>query len=311
MKQHRNLFTILLLVVLVVTGCSGSAAGMVNEGNEAFAKQAYEEAWAQYQAAQIEEPELAEPYYNAANALYREGKYDEALEQMQKALAYADQEVLAANGFYNQGNTAYNLQDMAAAVEAYKQALLRDPNDQDAKYNLELALQQLEQQESEQQQNDQEDQGDESDQQNQDEQQQEDQQSQSQDGQGEQQQEDQGEGDQQDENQGDQEQGDQQEGDQSQEGDQGQEGEQSPDGQDQQPGEDGEPETPQGGQGTEPTDEQPDETGDYSVMPEPGQRLSADQARQLLAAIGRGTETLQERLGAIFSGGGRPPLQDW
>jgi hypothetical protein len=46
-------------------------------------------------------------------------------------------------------------------------------------------------------------------------------------------------------------------------------------------------------------------------MPEPGQRLSADQARQLLAAIGRSSQTLSERLGAIFTGNNRPPLQDW
>lgn len=290
---------LLLLVLLFGAGCAGSAASKVAEGNDEFAREAYEAAWAQYQAAQIEQPELAEPYYNAANALYRQGKYDEALAEMQKALAYADQDVLAAQGFFNQGNTAYNLQDMAAAVEAYKQALLRNPNDLDAKVNLELALQQLEQEQSQQQPSDQEDQGEESP-----EQQDEQQTDQSQDGQGEQQQDQsQGEGEQQEQEQGEQPGDQQQPGDEGSQGEQGQQGEPSPDGQQpQQVGPDGRPETLQPGDGQD---------QGFNVMPEPGQRLSADQARQLLAAIGRSSQTLQERLGAIFSGNSRPPLQDW
>jgi hypothetical protein len=47
------------------------------------------------------------------------------------------------------------------------------------------------------------------------------------------------------------------------------------------------------------------------MTPQPGQRLSPDQARQLLAAIGRGSQTLQQALGQIFGGGSRPPVQDW
>lgn len=39
-----------------------------------------------YNEAQVKSPELAEPYYNAANALYRQGNYEEALKQLQKAL---------------------------------------------------------------------------------------------------------------------------------------------------------------------------------------------------------------------------------
>ena len=64
-----------------------------------YAEQAFQDALVAYQTAQIEEPELAEPYYNAANALYRQGAYDDALEQMQMALSFADEESLAQAGF--------------------------------------------------------------------------------------------------------------------------------------------------------------------------------------------------------------------
>ena len=46
-------------------------------------------------------------------------------------------------------------------------------------------------------------------------------------------------------------------------------------------------------------------------MPTGGQELSEEQARQLLTAIGRRTETLQERLQQIYVAPGGPPAEDW
>ena len=66
-----------------------SAAKLTADGNEAFAQQAYEEALQAYSEAQAKSPELAEPYYNAANVLYREGKYEEALKALQAAAQVA------------------------------------------------------------------------------------------------------------------------------------------------------------------------------------------------------------------------------
>jgi hypothetical protein len=39
--------------------------------------------------------------------------------------------------------------------------------------------------------------------------------------------------------------------------------------------------------------------------------MTAEQARQLLAAIAQDSETLQERLGQIFVAPPIPPVQDW
>lgn len=309
-----------LLVALLASACSASKAEKLNqEGNDAFAEQAFQDALVAYQTAQIEEPELAEPYYNAANALYRQGAYADALKQMEMALSYASEESLAQAGLYNLGNSSYNQQDLQTAVDSYKQALLLNPDDQDAKYNLELALQQLQQQQQneqqqEEEQQDQSGQGDEQQEQDQsgegesqDEQQQEQSQDQ-QDGEGDQQQEQDQSG------QGDEEQpAEQQDG---QESDQGQEGqEQQDEGQQQGQGEDQQDQQDQeqqGGQG-QPQEGQPDENqqGQLNQLPAPGQRMTEEQAEQLLAAIARDGQTLQEKLGQIFAVPWTPPVQDW
>ncbi len=68
-------------------------------------------------------------------ALYRAGRYQEAAEnfaQLDSALAH-----------YNRGNALVRLGDLEGAREAYRQALARDPDLVDARYNLDLVRQAL------------------------------------------------------------------------------------------------------------------------------------------------------------------------
>ena len=284
----------LLILLAFTTGaflmaaCSPSAEELINQGNEAFAKEEYLVALHEYQSAQVESPELAEPYYNAANALYREGAYIEALEQMQLALQNVDNETLAENSIYNLGNTFYNTQELDQAIESYINALLLDPDDQDAKYNLELALQQQQEQEQqEQEKQDQEQDQSESSEHQDEEQQSEENQSQ---------------------NSGNQDQ-EQQEQDQENGSEQGSEA-QSPENEDSQKEEQqNQGQNNDSGQPNESQD-QSDQQGQPGELPA-GQRMTEEQARQLLEALAQDMDTLQERLGQILRVQIPPPVQDW
>ena len=154
MTHTKMILTIvgLTALALLATACSPSAAKLTGTGNEAFAQQAYEEALRSYQQAQAESPALAEPFYNAANVLYREGKYEEALKELQKAASFPQADKVAQASLFNAGNSAYNTKSWEAAIESYRQALLRNPDDVDAKHNLELALQQQQQEQDQQKQ---------------------------------------------------------------------------------------------------------------------------------------------------------------
>ncbi|MGW8225420.1 MAG: hypothetical protein ACWGOY_06800, partial [Anaerolineales bacterium] len=48
-----------------------------------------------------------------------------------------------------------------------------------------------------------------------------------------------------------------------------------------------------------------------SQVPQPGQRMTEEQARQLLAAIADDMQTLQEKLGQYLFARQQPPAQDW
>ncbi len=143
-----------LSFVMFLTACTPTAAEYNNQGNEAFADAAYDDAVQEYSAAKAADQALAEPYYNSGNAYHNQGDFKEAINQTQEALRRAD-DALAQQAFYNLGNSYYLTEDWAAAIKAYQEALVLDPTDQEAKYNLELALQQLQraQQQQQQQQN--------------------------------------------------------------------------------------------------------------------------------------------------------------
>jgi len=140
-----------------LTSCAPDVVQHNTAGNTHFEAGEYEQAVAAYRQAQVEAPDQAEPYYNAANAYNRQAQLDAVVAQAQQALKTADPE-LAAQAWYNLGNAYFDAQQWPDAIAAYQETLRLNPDDGDAKHNLELALQKLEeqQQQQEQEQQDQE-----------------------------------------------------------------------------------------------------------------------------------------------------------
>jgi tetratricopeptide (TPR) repeat protein len=136
---------------VLLSACTPEVVHHNNAGNKRFAEGAYDEAVTEYRQAQLDEPDLAEPYYNAANAYNRQAQLETTLAQAQQALRTADTD-LAARTWYNLGNAYFDAERWPEAVAAYQEALRIRPDDVDAKHNLELALQKLQEQQQQEQQ---------------------------------------------------------------------------------------------------------------------------------------------------------------
>jgi tetratricopeptide (TPR) repeat protein len=138
----------LLLALLVFAGLTAAACGRSealanNQGNDSFYEEEYEAALELYEAAQAEAPDFPEPIYNSANVHYRNSEFEDAQEDLLRTLLDADEE-LARASLFNQGNTFYKTAELEKAIDSYKEVLRLDPDDRDAKHNLELALRELE-----------------------------------------------------------------------------------------------------------------------------------------------------------------------
>ena len=146
MKQMKRTLAVLLFAGLALSACGsdGQVEQLNQQGNAAFANQDFAAATTAYEQALAEDPAQAEVAYNLANTHYRQEEYEQAQAAMQAALPAADAE-LTAQGQYNIGNALYSSEQYEGAVEAYKEALRLNPADADAKHNLELALNKLQQ----------------------------------------------------------------------------------------------------------------------------------------------------------------------
>ena len=81
------------------------------------------------------------------------------MESYRRAVESGDPRI-EAQAWYNLGNALYKQQQLEPALEAYKEALRRNPADTDAKHNFEVTLEQLQQQQQ-QESDDQQDENDE------------------------------------------------------------------------------------------------------------------------------------------------------
>jgi tetratricopeptide (TPR) repeat protein len=77
---------------------------------------------------------------NLAKSRYQQGEYQQAQEASEAALKKQPDN---AESLYDRGNIAFKEEDYSKAVEYFEEALLKDPTDNDARANLELALQRL------------------------------------------------------------------------------------------------------------------------------------------------------------------------
>lgn len=134
-----------LLLAMLRSGLAQTAPEPISKGNEFYRLSNFEGAEKQYRAAAAgKQKDIAQ--YNLGNALYRQRKYKEAAETM-NALAKSRTDVKIKNrAYYNEGVVYSKQKDLESSIEAYKNALRQNPDDKEARENLQKALLELKQQ---------------------------------------------------------------------------------------------------------------------------------------------------------------------
>lgn len=120
-----------------------SLASKNKRGNRLFEQGKYEDAEKAYLAAQGDNPGKPEILYNLGNSLIKQKKYQEGVRALGQSINKGDTGI-KEKGWYNTGNALFSAGNYKDSADAFIQALKLDPGDRDAKYNLELALMNLE-----------------------------------------------------------------------------------------------------------------------------------------------------------------------
>ena len=120
----------------------------VRRGNKDYRKSNFKEAEIDYRKALLKDSTSFAATYDLANALYSQKDYEGAANTLEKLSNSAPESQYADRYFFNKGNVSLQKKDYKTAVDDFKQALLRDPGDLQAKESYIYAKKMLENQEN-------------------------------------------------------------------------------------------------------------------------------------------------------------------
>lgn len=145
----KKFFSIVLCVLL--SGASLFAQEDkkdVRRGNKDYRKSNFKEAEIDYRKALLKDSTSFAATYDLANALYSQKDYEGAANTLEKLSKSAPESQYADRYYFNKGNVSLQKKDYKTAVDDFKQALLRDPGDLQAKESYIYAKKMLENQEN-------------------------------------------------------------------------------------------------------------------------------------------------------------------
>ena len=141
----------LVIFIFVVTGIFLGTTVLASEDpDELYRLGRFAEAEKIYADSDMDNPKDLRYRYNRGCANYQGSDYKGATASFSSVLRRAKDSRTKVKAAYNLGNTAFKQGDFASAASHYKKAILINPESENARFNLEIALRKLEKQKKEQ-----------------------------------------------------------------------------------------------------------------------------------------------------------------
>jgi len=109
------------------------------KGNQLYQQQKYKEAEESYRNAVAKKDQNVPGNFNLGDALYKQKNYKDAQSQFNKIATSATDKKVAADAYYNLGNSLMQSKKLDESIAAYKKALINNPKDDQTRYNLAYA----------------------------------------------------------------------------------------------------------------------------------------------------------------------------
>jgi len=144
-----------ILYTSIVSANAQDERKFIREGNAQFADSAYLESEIEYRKALDKKGNSFEGQFNLGDALFKQEKFNEALDQFQVLAGTETNPENLSKVHHNIGNSYFAMQKYEESIEAFKNALRNNPEDNESRYNLIAAQKMLQQQQQDQQNKDQ------------------------------------------------------------------------------------------------------------------------------------------------------------
>ncbi|MBS1563692.1 MAG: tetratricopeptide repeat protein [Bacteroidetes bacterium] len=124
----------------------------IRKGNQLYKQKNYAASKDAYNKALAENPNDPTANYNLGNTAFRSEKHDEAVQLYDNTISNSKDKPVREKAFYNKGVALSKEKKLQESIDAWKESLKLDPNDNDARENLQKALLELKKQQQQQQQ---------------------------------------------------------------------------------------------------------------------------------------------------------------
>ena len=136
-------FITILLLLLGSALFAQKVNNDIEKGNEAYKKSDFKTAVENYKNALRREPKNNTARFNLANALQRENETQQAKKKYDEVIANADINSLKSESNYNKALAFVKEKDLQNAITFFEESLKENPSDDDARENLQKALNDL------------------------------------------------------------------------------------------------------------------------------------------------------------------------
>lgn len=154
-SERRAKTTVAILIIIAAIPATASAQNpntQIRSGNRAYKKGEYDKSVQHYQQAVQQTPNNPTANYNLGNAQVKNNKFDEATHSYDATIQNSQDKAVKENAYYNKGVAMIRQKKLQESIDAWKNAVKLDPNDAEARENLEKALKEQRQQQQQQQQ---------------------------------------------------------------------------------------------------------------------------------------------------------------
>ncbi|HSV11536.1 MAG TPA: VWA domain-containing protein, partial [Hanamia sp.] len=145
-SKIKNAVALFFFVGLSVSSFAQTPKESIVKGNKAYKENNYTAAENEYRDALKNSDTNVTASYNLGNVLYRKNNTEEAVKSYDNAIANTKNNAVKQEAFYNKGVAYQKAKKLPECITAYKNALILNPNDEDARQNLQRALKEQQQQ---------------------------------------------------------------------------------------------------------------------------------------------------------------------
>ncbi len=120
----------------------------VRKGNKLYRAEKFDEAEIKYRHSQEKNPNNHTGTFNLGNSLYKQGRYQEASQSFESIAQLLSRPKDKAQALHNLGNSYLKAEKFKESIEAYKNSLRIEPNDNETRHNLAYAMTKMQEQTS-------------------------------------------------------------------------------------------------------------------------------------------------------------------